>query len=93
MQQNTSDQAWQDFMQCCLKLNDLTQLTAFFEIFLTISEKEEIGNRFQIIRELITAKKTQREIARDLKVSIANVSRGSNALKTISYDVKKLLNI
>ncbi|MCX8514081.1 MAG: trp operon repressor [Burkholderiales bacterium] len=65
------------------KLKTTKELFMFFEIFLTYTEREEFIKRFRIMHELINGKKTQREIARDLKVSIANVSRGSNVLKTL----------
>ena len=44
--------------------------------------------RYSIIHELIKQEKTQREIAKELNVSIAKISRGSNELKRID---KKLL--
>lgn len=82
---------WQTFLDKCSQLKTKEDLVTFFDVFLTISEKGELAKRFKIIQELLLGNKTQREIAKDLKVSIANVSRGSNVLKTYSDQVKKKL--
>ncbi len=37
--------------------------------------------RYLIIKELLQKKKPQRQIAKDLNVSIAKITRGSNELK------------
>ena len=88
-----SDFAWQDFISHCHTLNSEDELAEFFDTFLTSTEKFEFANRLKIIKELLRDEKTQRDIARDLKVSLANVTRGSNVLKTSKYDLKKLLKI
>jgi TrpR family trp operon transcriptional repressor len=75
--------AWQGFLEQCLACETQAQLSEFFALYLTISEKSELANRFAIIQELLKGNKSQREIASSLKVSLANVSRGSNALKVM----------
>jgi TrpR family trp operon transcriptional repressor len=72
-------------------MQDTKTLNEFFDLLLTLSEKEELTNRLLIINELLQRGKTQREIAAHLKVSLANVSRGSNALKTTNSNLTKLL--
>ncbi len=79
-----------EFLDDCYFAAEKKQLQIFFDILLTTSEKVELVNRLNIVHELLEAKKTQREIAKDLKVSIANVSRGSNALKAIDIDLKRI---
>lgn len=54
--------------------------TALHEL-LTLSELSEICNRLQILRRLEQGV-PQREIARQLGVGIATVTRGSRALKS-----------
>jgi Trp operon repressor len=44
-----------------------------------------------ILAELIHGKKPQREIAANLNVSIFNVTRGANQLKSASISDKKLI--
>lgn len=84
-------EGWRAFLEKCLKLESLKDLEAFFTLFLTPSEREEIARRYLIVLELLKGEKTHREIARDLKVSVAKVSRGSNALKTADPEIKKLI--
>ena len=91
MKQKTEEDGWRGFLGSCSKIKNITELDEFFSLFLTLSERQEIAGRALIIRELLKGGKTQREIARDLGVSIANVSRGSNVLKTTGSRLKKFL--
>jgi len=86
-----SDCAWQEFLQQCMKFNKIEDLAEFFNVFLTISEREEIPKRLQIVNELLKGEKTQREIAENLKVSIANITRASNIIKSKQFNLNKLL--
>jgi TrpR family trp operon transcriptional repressor len=56
-----------------------------------MEEKSAIADRYLIIKGLLNGKKTQREMAETLKVSIAKITRGSNALKTIEPKLKAFL--
>jgi TrpR family trp operon transcriptional repressor len=58
---------------------------------LTIEEQETIASRFLIVKALLEAKASQREISEELKVSIAQITRGSNALKIIPAKFKSHL--
>lgn len=92
MKSSIKNDGWQNFIAHCLKFKNASELEVFFDVLFTSSEKTEFGNRLCIIRELLENKKTQREIAHDLKVSIANVSRGSNVIKNSEHDLKKYLH-
>jgi len=61
-------------------------------LFFTIEEKETLSSRYLIIKALLQGDETQREIADIHKVSIAQITRGSNALKLISPELKTLLS-
>ena len=84
---------WQSFVAQCHQFEDVKDLETFFDVFLTLSEKDELVKRFNIVKELLQSNKTQREISRDLKVSIANVSRGANVIKTYPINLKLLLQL
>lgn len=84
---------WHEFIEQCHSLNSIKDVEIFFDTFLTTTEKIEFANRLRIIKELLLNQKTQRGIAKDLQVSLANVTRGSNVLKTSKHDLKKLLKI
>lgn len=82
---------WKTFVSLCLKSQDADELSRLLDCFLTIEEKETISDRYVIIKSLIQGKLTQREMAESLQVSIAKITRGSNALKTIDPKLKAFL--
>ena len=50
-------------------------------LFMTIDELTEMDGRVRIIQALLEQELTQREMSSQLGVSIAKITRGSNALK------------
>lgn len=58
---------------------DKILLKEFFKDILTLKEYRDIGIRWQIIKRLVKNGK-HREIASDLKIGIATVTRGSREL-------------
>ena len=82
---------WQEFIELCAKISSPKELNELFDLFLTIEEKETLASRYLIIKELVEGKLTQREIAETRKVSIAQITRGSNALKIISPKLREIL--
>ncbi len=91
MKKETEEDGWRLFLERCLRVESVKDLEDFFRLFLTPDERKEIAGRFLIVRELLKGEKSQREIARDLGLSIANISRGSNFLKITGSDLKKFL--
>lgn len=87
-----SQEGWQGFLKLCQAASSLKELQDLFDLFFTIEEKETLAARFLIIKALSEGKLTQREIADIYKVSIAQITRGSNALKIINASLKKLLH-
>ena len=69
------------FVSQLQKFESKAEMTAFFEALLTPKEIEEIANRMEIIR-LLRSGESQREIAQQLSVGIATVTRGARVLKT-----------
>lgn len=80
-----------NFVELCSQIDSSKELRSFFDLFLTFEEKEIFGARFAIIAALLEGKLTQREIADKYKVSIAQITRGSNALKLASIPLKNFL--
>lgn len=89
MQKNK--QGWDGFLELCLGISNKNELETLFDLFLTMEEKENLSTRHEIVRELLQATKTQREIAKDLSVSIAKITRGSNELKRMDPKLLKYL--
>jgi TrpR family transcriptional regulator, trp operon repressor len=77
------EEGWQGFVDMCFNCKNEETLQAMFSLFLTVEEKVDIARRFLIVRELIKADKTQRDIAKSLDVSIAKITRGSNEIKRL----------
>lgn len=73
-----------DFTDLCLSMKNRKGFSLLLDLFLTNEEKTNIEIRFLVIKELLKSKKTQREIARDVGVSIAKITRGSNELKRMN---------
>lgn len=84
-------QGWESFLQLCSTVKSKEELGQLFDLFFTIEEKETLAARCLIIKALLDERLTQREMAETYKVSIAQITRGSNALKVIPPELKKAL--
>lgn len=82
---------WTGFIELCSKVQSAEDLNRFFDLFLTIEEKETLRKRFLIIKALHEGELTQREIAEKFHVSISQITRGSNALKIIDGNLEAFL--
>ena len=65
----------------CRRSASNQQLFDLLVCFLTHEELESLGARINLITELLKGELSQREIATQLQVSIAKITRGSNMLK------------
>src|ERR1700722_1175964 len=83
--------SWRSFLDLCSKIHTPDDLGRFFDLFLTHEEKETLASRYLIIKSLIENQVTQREISNQHQVSIAQITRGSNALKSVDPKLKKFL--
>ena len=81
---------YQNFYKLCQEHPEHIQ--ELFNLFFTHEELEMLGARYEIIKLLTKQELTQREIAHKQKVSIAQITRGSNALKILSPKLKKILS-
>ncbi len=84
-------EGWTEFLELCSKAKSAQELDRLFNLFLTIEEKQLLASRYLIIRELYKGRMTQRELAKTHQVSIAQITRGSNALKVIGKAMKNFL--
>ncbi|HSX04034.1 MAG TPA: trp operon repressor [Rhabdochlamydiaceae bacterium] len=88
---NTNKAGWRSFIKLCTELKTEERMGQFFDFFLTHKEKEDLGKRALIVQELLEGKRTQREIAKHLSLSISKITRGSNALKLINKNLREYL--
>ena len=70
-------EGWKGFLELCFAAQDIKHFSTVLDLLLTMEEKENLAMRYLIIKELLQKKKTQREIAKQLDVSIAKITRGS----------------
>jgi len=91
MKKNNEEDGWRGFLELCRKAESPDALDALFGLFLTPQERVDLADRYLIVRELMSGERTQREIAEERNVSIAKITRGSNALKMIGKDLRRLL--
>ncbi|NGX37071.1 MAG: Trp operon repressor [Chlamydiae bacterium] len=91
MSQKSKEDGWQGFLEICSKIHLAEEFGRFLDLFLTIEEKELLASRYIIIKALLEGQLTQREISETYKVSIAQITRGSNALKVIEPALKEFL--
>ena len=67
------------------------ELSLLVPLLLSPEELNAISGRILVYKELLHGEKSQREIAKEHKISIATITRGSNNLKAMSGAEKKLL--
>ncbi|AAC67760.1 trp operon repressor [Chlamydia trachomatis] len=88
---NQEESGWQAFLTLCSKMQKEKFLQDLFSLFLSFSERKDVASRYHIIRALLEGELTQREIAEKYGVSIAQITRGSNALKGLDPQFKEFL--
>ena len=66
-------------------------ISLILPLLLSSEELNAINARTLVYKELLLAEKSQREIAKTHNISIATITRGSNNLKSMSAQEKKLL--
>ncbi|MCI0381900.1 MAG: trp operon repressor [Chlamydiae bacterium] len=86
-----SEEGWWRFISHLSSLKKRGNVELFLDLFLTHEERHDLGLRYLIIEELIKKKKTQREIAKELDISIGKITRGSNALKSAPSNLRRIL--
>ncbi|MEM7403077.1 MAG: trp operon repressor [Myxococcota bacterium] len=82
---------WNQLVQLLLQVQDEQHMNELLRLLLTFNERESLANRYRIVQELLCSHKPQRQIVKELRVSIAKVTAGSNGLKHISGSLKQLL--
>lgn len=91
MKQASGEDGWWRFLDACAELKTAKEMNDLFNLLLTIEERKDVADRYLIVRDLLKGDKTQREMAEDLQVSIAKITRGSNSLKTIGENLRNFL--
>jgi TrpR family transcriptional regulator, trp operon repressor len=91
MKKKTDEDGWHLFLELCAQFKKAEEFEHVFSLFLTHEERENLASRFFIVKALLEEELPQREIADKFKVSIAQITRGSNALKIVDPKFRKFL--
>ena len=75
------------FLKLCRKKSMQSKLEELITLFFTAEEQENINARTLIIQALLKNEMTQREMASHFNISIGQITRGSNAIKTLSPEL------
>ena len=76
-----STNGWHQFLELSAASIKCNNFDALMQVLLTAEEKEQLSTRVLLLQQLLAGKKSQREIAQELKISISKITRGSNELK------------
>lgn len=87
----STEDGWRAFLELCSKFQQKEELEELFDLFFTLEEKEALSKRHTLVKALLDEKMTQREISEAMRVSISKITRGSNALKIISKQLREAL--
>ena len=82
----------QEISRLVKNLHSEIEIETFFKELLTESEIETLSKRWRIL-ELLKEGKTQREIAKELKVSLCKVTRGAKIMKDERSVLAKFLTM
>jgi len=85
------EDGWRGFLELCERLKTKQRFEEFFDLFLTIEEKEDLSKRYHVISALLKEEESQRDISKKHKISIFKITRGSNALKIIKPALREFL--
>ncbi|QLE79312.1 trp operon repressor [Francisella sp. Scap27] len=85
-----SNNGWQELIKILSKNKNPEDIDIICDFLLTKEEKEQLNKRVLLTKELIRKNKTQREISKELGISICTVTRCSNALKDCSFRIKEI---
>lgn len=81
----------QEFLTIFSTIKDFKLLDAFLTDVLTPNEYDEIVKRWQVVKQLNQGI-TQRQIAKNLQISLAKISRGSRMLLDKKGGFNQILN-
>ena len=82
---------WKLFLEMCQSTTTPKELDRLFSFFLTPEEVDNMNKRVLLVQSLLQDKQSQRDIAKNLQVSISKITRGSNGLKMIDEPLKHFL--
>jgi TrpR family transcriptional regulator, trp operon repressor len=91
MKSSVEAEYWQRFLGLLLQCKTKTRLDEMMHLFLTMNERGYLIDRYRIVEAILTTEQSQREIAKNLNVSITKITDGSKAIQIISDKFRAFL--
>lgn len=89
---NTPKQnGWKNFISLLESAKESSELDELMQALFTYDEKDQMALRIELLAELLRKEKPQRQIASELGISIATITRGSNLLKSLKPKLRSFL--
>lgn len=85
-----SKKGWDELVSILAEKTNPSDISIVCEFLLTKEEKEQLSKRVLLTKELLKKEKSQREISKEIGISICTVTRCSNALKDCSIKIKEV---
>ena len=79
-----------EFAKILTKIDDVSQMEGFLKEMCTEKELRDLRLRWELLKELHNGK-TQREIAKQYKISLCKITRGSKLLRQEDSVVRLIL--
>lgn len=92
MDKKDEDQAFKELVLALSRTDDSELIEEFLRSLLTDNEVYEVSSRWALVK-LIDSGMTQRQISRDLGLSLCKITRGSKELKKEDSSFRKMLNL
>ncbi|QDF66335.1 trp operon repressor [Shewanella sp. SNU WT4] len=83
---------WSDTLDNLAGLTERRQVELWFELLLTEEERHAIAGRLRVFQLLLDGKLSQRQMAAELGVSIATITRCSNYLKHMEPNMRQQIS-
>jgi len=91
MEKKDEEQAFRELVLALSRCDDSELIEDFLKSILTYNEVYEVASRWALVK-LIDRGVTQRQISRDLGLSLCKITRGSRELKKEESSFKKMLS-
>ena len=92
MDKKDEDDAFKELVLALSRTDDSELIEDFLRSLLTDNEVYEVSSRWALVK-LIDSGITQRQISRDLGLSLCKITRGSKELKKEDSSFRKMLNL
>lgn len=92
MPQDVLSLQWPDVLALLTQAAADKKLDAVLDVLLSPDERHDVLERMRLFSEFLLNDKSQRQMSKDLSISIATITRASHNLKAMPADLKQYLS-